>query len=95
MYDRGEPTRLRYCFQTESFKRRISALYARRAVAVEHACRGMANRHSDTKEQWLLHDELIYRYNYAVPVAHFASNANRAKFLRFPEADIAREDRVE
>ncbi len=59
IYARGQPTLLRQCFQTESAKRSVSALHARRAVAVEFACRGMA-KHTDTKEQWLLHDELSY-----------------------------------
>ena len=54
MYDRGQPVMFRKCFQTESFKCSLSALYVRRAVAVEFACRGMVNPHTDTSEQWLL-----------------------------------------
>ena len=72
MYDRGQPVMFRKCFQTESFKCSLSALYVRRAVAVEFACRGMVKPHIDTKEQWLLHDELFYRYKYDVPVPNFS-----------------------
>ena len=52
---------------TEAFKASLSALYARRAVAAEFACRGMLNPHTDSSEQWLLHDELFYKYAFDVP----------------------------
>ena len=80
---------------TEAFKASLSALYARRAVAAEFACRGMLNPHTDSSEQWLLHDELFYKYAFDVPVPHFNSNANRAAFRRIPESDLPRADRVE
>ena len=80
---------------TEAFKASLSALYARRAVAAEFACRGMVNPHADSMEQWLLHDEMFYKYAFDVPVPHFNSNANRAAFRRIPESDLPRADRVE
>ena len=80
---------------TEAFKASLSALYARRAVAAEFACRGMLNPHTDSSEQWLLHDELFYKYAFDVPVPHFNSNANRAAFRRIIESDLPRADRVE
>ena len=48
-----------------------------------------------SSEQWLLHDELFYKYAFDVPVPHFNSNANRAAFRRIPESDLPRADRVE
>ena len=45
-------------------------------------------------EQWLLHDELFYKYKYEVPVPRFNSNANRAAFRRIPESDLRLADRV-
>ena len=42
----------------------------------------MINPHADSSEQWLLHDELFYKYKYDVPVPRFNSNAARAAFRR-------------
>ena len=64
-------------------------------VAAEFACRGMVNPHADSMEQWLLHDEMFYKYAFDVPVPHFNSNANRPAFRRIPESDLPRADRVE
>ena len=74
---------VRRVFETEAFKGSLAALYARRAVAAEFACRGMLNPHADSNEQWLLHDELFYKYKYDVPVPHFNSHAHRGRFVVF------------
>ena len=76
---------------TAAFLRSIAALYERRQVAQQYGCVASGNMYYDVaihKEQWEMHDELLYKHGFDVPLPMFLQKANRAAFLRIAVSDL-------
>ena len=74
-----------------AFLRSIAALYERRQVAQQYGCVASVNMYYDVaihKEQWKMHDELLYKHGFDVPLPKFLQNENRAAFLRIAVSDL-------
>lgn len=75
--------------------RSVAALYERREAARQSDCARRVNWFADPGvPEWQIHDELLWRYGYDVPLPRFYQNVEREKWLRLLGSDLTDTDRI-